>query len=129
MHIEGNIAVRWGGRYSCLIYGTWLGKWLELSETQYYQSFLNNNKTAIGSTEKAELLAETLVKIHRIYQLDLAFRLPELRKAFLNVRRSSPGKDGIRHSMLAHMGDGARGVVLRLFKHSLTHREHWNSQL
>ncbi len=104
----------------------------------------SNNMIAISCLEKAELLAETFVQIHSSENLtvkakqcrgnilaknagitkrrapsgedlDLPFTLFELRRAISNARQTSPGKDGICYSMLAHMTDRALEAVLRLF--------------
>lgn len=104
----------------------------------------SGNRSAVSNKEKAELLAETLVKVHssenlsvsaRKYRsnilaqntgvntrksstkegLDVPFSLFELKRAISNSRQSSPGKDGICYSMLAHMDDNVLLIVLRLF--------------
>ena len=105
----------------------------------------SNNITAVSTVEKAELLAKTFVQVHSSGNLsvkakhcrdntlaqqiggtvrkstlsggdlDLPFTLFELRRALLNVRQTSPGKDGVCYSMLAHLTDSALEAVLRLF--------------
>ena len=88
---------------------------------------ISNGKTAVNNTEKAELLAETQVKVHSLENismtakqfrantlaqnkgmhmkksitndsLDLPFTLFELRRASLHSRQSAPGKEGICYS-------------------------------
>lgn len=99
---------------------------------------------AVSSAEKAELLAQTLVKVHSSENLsDLAkqqrestlasnpnvmvrkvatadssdskFSLFELKKAISSARQSAPGKDSVCYSMLVHMDDASLMVVLKLF--------------
>lgn len=103
-----------------------------------------SDKTAVTNSEKAELLAETLIKVHSSENLsvegkqcrekiiannreisirkmatgdnlDLPINLFELKRAISNTKQSSPGKGGVCYSMLAHMEDSALHVVLRLF--------------
>ncbi len=99
-----------------------------------------NNINAISNVEKAELLASTFVKIHssenvslkakqsrdntlaqnpgvterRVIlgdDLDLPFYVFELRRASLSAWQTSPGKDNVCYSVLAHMKDSTLKVV------------------
>ncbi len=47
--------------------------------------------------------------------IDLPFNMSELKKAVLNVKKTSPGKDNICYTMLAHMEDSMLDVILKLF--------------
>lgn len=103
-----------------------------------------NSKMAISNIDKAEMIAQVLVKIQSSDNLsgeakqernnildlnphvaikrimlgdntDLPFNMFELKKAFLNARQTSPGKYNICYTMLAHMEDNSLAEVLRLF--------------
>jgi len=108
-------------------------------------ALISGNKTAISNMDKEEMLAETLVKVHSsdnllveakkckdnnlamnpgvnikksttTNDLDIPFNLYELRRAISKTRQSSPGKDNISYSMLAHLEDCVLTVVLSLYK-------------
>jgi len=103
-----------------------------------------NGQTAVSNKEKAELLVETLVKVHssenlldtaKCYReetlaetpevnvqkkvsnrgIDMPFSLFELKKTICNGKQSTPGKDGICYSMLGHLSERSLNVVLKLF--------------
>lgn len=103
----------------------------------------SSNKNAVSNVEKAELLVETFVKIHISGNLstvdkqhrnqtllensgikesrtasggdmDLPFTMFELKRAILNARQTTPGKDAVCYSMLGHIKDVSLEAVLRL---------------
>lgn len=103
-----------------------------------------NCKMAISNIDKAEMIAKGLVKIKSSENVsgeakqernnmldlhpyvaikrimlgdntDLPFNMFELKKAFLYARQTSPGKDNICYTMLAHVEDSSFAEVIRLF--------------
>lgn len=104
----------------------------------------SNNSKAISNMEKAELFANTFLKVHASdnlsaearqsrndtlmqhpgvtkrqastgRDLDLPFTVLELKRAIANARQTSPGKDDICYKMLANMKDNSLTAVLKLF--------------
>lgn len=96
-----------------------------------YPVLKDGDTIAIKDEEKAKMLAENVVKIHKSdniskdliqneeynnEQLNMTFTKAELNRALRKTKNSAPAMDQICYLMLSHLSEVSKDVLLKMYK-------------